>query len=177
MYTPSGIFTVDDVAHLVKVDMGLSATDFTSSQYKTFIDKSLTRINSKISTVLIASGISVQTSITPTPNDVILNLIILQTECIVAKNKRRQAIAKGIKVKDGDSFIDTTSAFGGHGAVVEDYCNDIDEAIQDYIRNTVGAGVNGKLITYGTSNVIEELDHNGDSSGERDWTSPFDNSR
>jgi hypothetical protein len=178
MATPSGVYTVDDIVHLVKVDMGLSDTDYTSSQYKSLVDKSLIRLNRRISTALVASGsTTVQAIISPNPTDTILDLIILQTECLVAQNQRRQAISKGIKVRDGDSSIDTTSSFGGHAQVVKDYCDEIDEAILDYIRDVNGANINGKLITYGNSNVIESVDHNGDSSGERDWTSPFDNSR
>lgn len=163
---------IDNIIDIIKIDMGLT-TEYTDSQYETLISKALRRLNRKIGTSLSISQTT--GTIDPSPTDTILDLIILQTECLIAKNRRGQAVSKGIRVRDGDSSIDTTASFSGHESVVRDYCDELDKAIDDYRAISDGAATYGDIVWYGNSPVTEELDHDGESYNDRDWTSPFDN--
>jgi len=169
---------LDNLVALVKIDMGLADTVFTDDQYELLLSKALNRLNRKLSLTGTTSELSInQTdgSIQPTPDASMQDLIVLQAECLIAKNLRRTAIGKGIKVKDGPSSIDTTASFKGQDDVVQDFCGELDDAVDQFIRTVDGPETYGALITYENSNVYVEMDHNGDGDGSiRDKRSPFD---
>ena len=111
-------------------------------------------------------------------SDSVTDIVLLQVECILAKTLRRSAVSKGIRVKDGDSSIDTTAGFDGHAGVVDDICGELNQAIIDYKvqdpDGEAGAAAFGKLVTYDNSEIIIDVDHNGQKSRQRDYRSPFD---
>ena len=166
-------------------DMALTATSYTDTQWAYLADKSVRRINRK----LYLDGTDVELSISGvdssgviirsdagTITDALADIVLLQVECLVAKNIRRSSVSKGIKVRDGDSEIDTTASFGGHNQVVSDSCDELKDAISMYLVNDPesSAATYGALITYDNKNIIIDADHNGDSAGTRDYSSPFD---
>lgn len=171
------------------VDMALSSTSFTDTQWAYLADKSVRRLNRKLRTEgensqlsisgVDSSGVIVRSD-SGSISDSLADIVLLQVECLVAKNIRRSSVGKGIKVRDGDSEIDTTASFGGHNMVVSDACSELDSAIKEFLSNdpesTSDASTYGALITYDNSNIIVDADHNGDSGGTRDYSSPFDSS-
>jgi hypothetical protein len=172
----SAFTNIDNVIEIIKTNMGLD-TEYTQTEYETFISKALRRLNRRLFFTGTTSVLSISSStgsITPTPNDTIFDLIILQSECLISKNIRRQAVSKGIRVRDGDSEIDTTAGFSGHSDVVKDFCGELEDAIKDYLVNHDGAGQHGDMIGYADQEIYEVLDHNGDAYNERELSSPFD---
>jgi hypothetical protein len=169
------------VVESVKLDLGLT-TEYTVAQYRRFIEKTLRRLNRRLrftsSTTPAALSYDADTDIiTPTPTDTIMDLIILQMECLVSKERRRDAVGKGIKVKDGDTAIDTTASFSGHSAVVNDFCGDCDQAIKEYLQHNVDNPADyGDIVWYGNRKIEADMTHDGEgSSATQTYVSPFEN--
>jgi len=164
----------------VKLDMGLSSTTFTGAQYIRFIQKTLRRLNRKLRYVGTSDALSYSSSthnISPALNDNIRDLIILQIECMISKERRRDAVGKGIRVKDGDTEIDTTASFGGHSAVVQDYCGELKEALDDFILHNIDSPAdNADVVWYANRKIEADMDHDGEGSDATIvHTSPFEN--
>jgi hypothetical protein len=170
---------LDDIIEDVKLDMGLT-NEFTRQDYERFLNKALKRLNRKLRYTGTANALSYSSStknISPTPDNSIYDLILLQIECLISKERRRDAVGKGIRVKDGDTEIDTTASFGGHDAVVSDYCGELQEAIKDYLLHNVDSPAdNADIIWYGSRKIEADMDHDGEGSDITIvQTSPFEN--
>jgi hypothetical protein len=178
--------TVSGIKERSEVDLGLSTTAYNNAEWTSLVDRSVSRINRKLSLeggdgeLTLASGTYTRSDL-GNLSDSITDIVLLQTECIVVKSLRRSSISKGIRVKDGDSSIDTTASFGGHDDVVSDICGELDKAILDYQvadpDGEAGAAAFGDLITYDDQEIIVDQDHNGQTGGQRDYRSPFDESQ
>ncbi len=147
-------------------------TDITESQIRDLFVKAIRRVNRRIGGTF--AYYAATSGISPTPTETQGDIILLQAECLFAKRRYSSAVSKGISVKDADTAIDTTSAFAGYREVQKSICDDLNDAIREYMLITAGAEVYGEVVWYANQNVIEEIDHNGDAYNERDWTSPFD---
>jgi len=171
------------------IDMALTSSTFTDLEWSYLTDKSVRRVNRKLNIVgedsqLSVSGVDVSGVIVRSDsgviNDSLADIVLLQVECLVAKNTRRSSVGKGIKVRDGDSEIDTTASFDGHNQVVTDACSELQMAIIQYLQSdpesSSDASKYGSLITYDDKFIITDVDHGGDSAGTRDYSSPFDQS-
>ena len=108
----------------------------------------------------------VDDEISPVPNDGESDLILLQTECLIATRERNTAIRKGVNVKQDDSSIDTTgnlSAFnqavGGEGGI----CTLLKEALVEYETSGANgvAALYGEIIWRGNSDKYNDADFNG----------------
>jgi hypothetical protein len=169
-----------DVADLItqlRLDLDITTSDYTDAELQIFIEKALNRLNRKLKFTGTSAELSFSSStgtITPTPNSTIFDLIVLQVECIIVKTRRAESVKKGIKVRDGDSSIDTTAGFGGHGDMVRDACQEVDEAIKKYLRDQGDAAVHGQMMQYGDQEILIDHSHDGQTDFERDFTSPFD---
>jgi len=179
----AGFTNVDNFYDQVKLDLAIDDTLFTDAQMDIFMVKSLNRLNRNLSLTGTDYELSLDqttSSVLPTPDSSVHDLIILQMECLISKNIRRNSVGKGIKVRDGDSEIDTTASFGGHNQVVLDACSELSDAVAKYLFNDPNSSSNpalhGGLITYDNSFTITDVDHAGDSAGTRDYSSPFDSS-
>jgi len=175
---------LQNITDLVKLDLGLSDTDFTDVQFQQFTQKAVNRINRR----LCLTGTSKQLSfdegtgtITPTPNATIFDFLIMQIECFIVRNLRKVAVGKGIRVRDGETEIDTTAGFGGFKDQVTDICGELEMAVTDHLKREDQAefsSVTSKyadVIWYGSSRVCEDLDHDGQNSGHRRCIiSPFE---
>jgi hypothetical protein len=67
--------------------------------------------------------------------DPLFNLLLLKTECMLAKRAHFDAAGKGIRVRDGDTEIDTSVSFAGLRSLVNDPggpCGEYDRALQGY---------------------------------------------
>jgi hypothetical protein len=160
----------------IKLDLGIT-TEFTDAQIVIFIEKALTRLNRRLNFTGTVSELSFSSStglITPTPSESIHDLILLQTECLIVKTRQATAVNKGIRVRDGDSMIDTTAGFRGHGDVVSSVCDELEEAIKTFLRDVEGAQKHGDLVWYGNSRIIETDDHDGQAHFSKSFQSPFD---
>ena len=168
---------VDNLVEQIKLDLGLT-NEYTQSQYEIFIVKALNRINRKLAytgTVRELRFDDTTGTIIPTPNSTMLDIILLQIECLMVKQSRKAAVSKGIRVRDGDSQIDTTAGFGGHDSVVKDICGELDDAIADALWGDDAVIDSAEIIWYGNSRIYADMDHDGDGSGEtKDYSSPFD---
>lgn len=179
----AAINTASGIKERAELDLGLASDAYTDTQWVSITERSVSRINRKLN-LEDQDGELVYTSGTYTRDDAadvsqsVSDIVLLQAECLVSKALRRTAVSKGIRVKDGDSSIDTTSGFSGHGDIVDDFCGELSQAIIDYkVQDPdleAGAAAFGGLITYDNSNTLTDASHNGDSAGERDYTSPFD---
>lgn len=175
---------LQNVKDQVKLDLGLT-TEFTSEQLNTFIKKALNRLNRRLELTGTSGQLSLNTStglISPTPSPTILDFIVLQTECLITKRDRRVAIGKGIRVRDGETEIDTTASFRGWHDTVRDICDELKEAIEDFMededKKTYQTAFNdADNVWYGNSNICEDLFHNGQGDGRtRCIESPYETS-
>lgn len=155
----------------VALDLG-NPTDITNAQIRDLIVKAIRRVNWRIGTSF--SYYSTASGIAPIPTETQGDIIILQAECLLSKRRYTSAVSKGISVKDGDTAIDSTSAFKGYDAVMKDVCGDLDRLINEYKLDQNGAETNGDCIWYGNTNTEYDCDHNGDQDVTRYYESPFD---
>lgn len=177
---------IDNIIEQLKLDLGLRDTDFTQSQLETFIIKALNKINRSLCLAGTDQELHLDETtgtITPPINSAGLDLILMSVECLIVRRDRRVAISKGIRVRDGDSEIDTTAGFVGQRELSQDLCNDYEKAIAQLLYNgcaiTEGGmdRIPGDLIWYGNSRIYADMDHDGQGSGQtRDFSSPFDSS-
>ena len=170
---------VDDIIEDIKVDLGLT-DEFTTSNYRRLIQKSLRRLNRRLrftGTSDAMSYTSSTNSIAPALTDTLRDILVLQVECLISKERRRDAVGKGIKVKDGDTQIDTTASFRGHDSVVSDFCGDLDEAIKDYLLHEVDSPADhAEVIWYGSRKLEADMEHDGEGSYDTIvYESPFEN--
>lgn len=178
----SSFDNIQDVKDQVKLDLGLT-TEFTDSQLTTFVIKAINRLNRRLELTGTSSELSFDAgtgTISPSPNSTMQDFIVMQTECLIIKRDRRVAIGKGIRVKDGETEIDTTASFGGWNDAVNDICEELNDAIEEFKEETdkdiyYAAYDSAENIWYGTRRICEDLDHAGQGDGHtRCTTSPYD---
>ncbi len=179
----SASFTnAENLFELVKID--LDESTLTNPQLEKFLTKTLDWLNFKLRLTGTSGELSYDGSageILPSPNSTIFSFIIMRMECLILKRRQASAVGTGIKVRDGDSQIDTTASFSGHRDVVRDVCGELDKCIERYLEDLAagvfgdaGAANNGGLIWHGNQRIIEDTDHDGQAFGTRDFRSPFD---
>ena len=181
----AAINTVSGILERSTIDLGLASDAYTNTEWDSLVSRSVVRINRKLSLtgndgeLTLASGTYTRDDAAAV-TDSIGDIVLLQTECIISKSLRRSAVSKGIRVKDGDSSIDTTASFTGHNDIVEDICGELSEALTSYLTvdpdGEAGAATHGGLITYDNSEITTEQNHNGETTHLRDYRSPFDES-
>lgn len=168
---------IDKITTQIKKDIALSATELTDSDIEVFIQKALDRLNLKLNFEGTSKELSFNDSlgtINPSPSSTIRAMIVMQAECLILKRRHADAVTKGIKVRDGDSEIDTTAGFRGHGDVVGSVCDDLEVCISRFLSGQEGgAAEHGGLIWAGNSRNFEDADHDGQSSETRDFRSQF----
>jgi len=179
------ITSVSGIKERAEIDLGLATTDYTDAQWGSLTERAVTRTNRR----LALAGTDVELIYSPSTltyartdaasvSDSLADIVLMQVECIAIKQLMRTAVNKGIKVKDGDSSIDTTAGFGGHDSLVSNVCSELDQAILDYKINEAdgSATKSGALVTYDDQQLFVDFDHDGDAYGLRDYQSPFDHS-
>jgi len=181
----SALSTVSGVKERATVDLGLASDAYTDAEWDSIVDRSVTRTNRKLSLtgnngeLALVSGTYTRSD-AGAVTDSVGDIVLLQSECLITKALRRTAVSKGIRVKDGDSSIDTTASFGGHDSIVEDVCGELATAINEYKSSDPdgesGAATYGGLVTYDDQEIIVDQDHNGQTFSSRDYRSPFDDS-
>ncbi len=158
---------ISNYVEAIKNDFG-EDTDYTNTDYVNLVIKAIRRVNWRINTLF--SYYPTVSGISPVPTEQQADIIVAQAECLLSKRMRSKAVSKGIMVKDGDSQIDTTAAFGGYKDLVDDNCQNLEKLIALYMSENCA----GELITHGDQNTQVEEYHNGDANHTRDYSSPFD---
>ncbi len=171
-----------DITDLVKLDLGLT-DEFTDSEYNDFVNKAVKRVNRRLCLTGTSNQMIFDTGtgiITPAPNDTLLDIIVLQIECFVVTRDRKTAVGKGIRVKDGETEIDTTASFGGFDQQVKAICGELDEAVKEFLRKADKASFsdvvsnNADVIWYGNTRICEDLLHDGQGGNRRCHASPYE---
>lgn len=91
-------------------------------------------------------NISVDTdTISPDPVDLqdsaFVNLVALRTNLIFADSQyRTMALKAGLRVKDGDTSIDTTKTLAGYGVILQNAQNAYDSAKDEYLAGNMTPG-------------------------------------
>lgn len=172
-----GFSGIEEIAQQIKTDIAATATELSDEAIKIFIIKSLDRLNIK----LMLEGTDAELSfddgngvVVPTPSSSIKALIVMQAECLIVKKRQSDAVRKSIRVRDGESEIDTTAGFGGHGDVVNNVCDELKDAIEAFLRSQGGPEQHGDLIWHGNQRLFEEANHDGQAFRRKDMRSPFD---
>jgi hypothetical protein len=84
--------------------------------------------------------------------DPIFNLILLRSECMIAKRAHFDAAGKGIRVRDGDTEIDTSVSFAGLASLVNDQggpCAEYQKMLEGYCAY-IFRTTEGDITKYGT---------------------------
>ncbi len=97
------------------------------------------------------------------------DLIVIQTQCNIAKRELYNASRKGARIRQDESSVDTAAglsvlkeAVNGEGGV----CTELEAAIAEYleenpIETTSVAGTYGENIWQGNKKLYEDVDHDG----------------
>jgi len=128
---------ITNMIRFIRMDIGDdgSTQTYTDAQFMTMVQKSTFRVDADLAfglsvpqsggfiefeqavsgSTFLASGVFIKptgaaTSGVPAP---LFNLILLKTECLLAKRSQFDAAGKAIRVRDGDTEIDTSVGFGG----------------------------------------------------------------
>jgi len=180
----SAFDNLGDLKTQVKLDLNIT-TQYTEDELNLFIQKAVNRLNRRLEFTGTANELSIDAgtgAIIPTPDSTIQDFLVMQTECLIIKTDRRVAVGKGIRVKDGETEIDTTASFKGFKDVVDDICGELAQAVEDFLIDEVENTYNVAFqdadnIWYGNSNICENLFHNGQGDGRtRCEVSPYDSS-
>lgn len=156
---------IDDIVSLVKLDLNLT-NEFIEDQYRLFVTKALNRLNRCLCFTGTANELSLDTTtgaITPAPNSEIQDFIVMQVECLIVKRDNKIAIGRGIRVRDGETEIDTTAGFGGFRDFLQSVCGELDDACQRFLKKQdesqwADATICGaQNIWLGTMNVCEQM--------------------
>ena len=171
-----------DITDLVKLDLGLT-DEFTDAEYNDFVNKAVKRINRRLCLTGTSSQMVFDTGtgiITPAPNDTFIDFLVMQIECFLVKRDRKTAVGKGIKVKDGETSIDTTASFKGFDDQIGNICGELSDAVDDYLDKQDKAAFsdvvsqNAEVIWYGNTRICEDLLHDGDGGNRRCHASPYE---
>ena len=136
-----------------------STQTFTDTQLVTMINKSTIRVDSDLAfglmqaqsggfirfdqassgSTFLPSGIFQlpQGAFSGGVPDALFNLIVLKSECLLAKRSQFDAAGKAIRVRDGDTEIDTSVGFGGLKDLTEGAggpCAEYKEALAGYLK-------------------------------------------
>lgn len=152
-----------NMIRFIRLDIGDDGTTqtYTDTQLITMVNKTTIRVDAAIASCLSAKGgtavsggfvqfaqaISGTThlpsgifilpsgSFTGGVPDPLFNLILLKTECMLAKRAHFDAAGKAIRVRDGDTEIDTSVSFAGLSSLVNDPngpCAEFEKFLQGY---------------------------------------------
>ena len=162
---PSGTL-IEALGDDVALDFGLtivaSGTGFLRETMNELIDKSLTRINRNIeSNFLIIQG-----DITPLPSQSVVDLIILQTECLLSIRSNEIARVnpsiKKVRLEEIElefSDVDTLRSKDINSKF--SFCAELEKVLLQYRVNIIGAGISGEIIWDGNTRRFEDVDHDG----------------
>jgi hypothetical protein len=167
------IITTAQLIAELSTDTGI--TDEESLQ--DFLQKAIIRLNGR----LVAAGATTTISVDDNCNVIVSgdyaatlhSLLLLQTECLIAKKRHFDAVSKGIKIKSGSDEVDTTAAFRGYQDVSKSICNELNDALVEFTDLLKkGATENyADMIWYGNQRKYEDVDHDGQHQERRH---PFD---
>lgn len=158
----STLITKDDLAEDVSIDMGDVVS---ASGALTYIPKAIRRVNRRLHFCDTSNEITCDASgIITAPDCGVIDILILQTECMIAKTNQGEAVDKGIRIRSGQDEVDTTAAFGGYDSAVKNVCEELKDAIEDYLKEAeygANTAANAGLIWYGEQRKYEDAEHDG----------------
>ena len=178
MAIPSTWASISGLADDVILDLGDNG--LTWAQASGLIVKSVKRLNRRLRLSGTSSKMTIHSSgyVKNVSNNTIEDFLVMQAECLAVKRGYSEAVSKGIRIRSGQDEVDTTSGFRGYIDVVNSICQELTDAIRDYLRDTYGddalLDASGKLIWYGTQRRREDYTKDGDKRGTRYYDSPFD---
>lgn len=157
---PAGNDTTN-LIRFIRMDIGDDGTPttYTDTQLVTMIAKSTIRVDADLAfglsvpqsgglveyeqsisgSTFLASGTflkpaGVSSGGLPAP---LFNLVLLKTECLIAKRTHFDAAGKAIRVRDGDTEIDTSVGFGGLKDLTEGKggpCAAYENSLEEYLK-------------------------------------------
>lgn len=171
---------ITNMIRFIRMDIGDDGTTqtYTDAQLMTMVQKSTMRVDAAIANCLTSKGGTAvsggfaqfeQALSGSTPQasgtfilpsgasasglpDPIFNLILLKTECMLAKRAHFDAAGKGIRVRDGDTEIDTSVSFAGLASLVNDSggpCAEFEKMLNGYC-DWIHRTTEGDVTKYGT---------------------------
>lgn len=104
-------------------------------------------------------------------------LITLKAACIIQTNRYQDAVGSSIRVKDGDSEIDTTTGFGGHKDLLTlGPCKAYDDILEDLMleESALRGGIGKAVVTpYSHIDLTSGGSHHLGAFGRRDTVDFF----
>jgi hypothetical protein len=135
-YTDTQLITTVSKSTLrVDYDLGVGLSQATSGGYIQFAQS----LSGTSTSTFLASGAFYVSSgiVTSTIPNQLFNLILLKSECILAKRSHFDSAGKAIRVRDGDTEIDTSVGFGGLQQLTAGEggpCAEYDKALAGYLK-------------------------------------------
>lgn len=156
-----------ELREAIRADIGddneEQAPRFPDEKLDVFINTALKRLARRVELdITITDG-----ELSRTPTSAEFDLIVLQTECLIATRERYSAIRKGVRVRQDENEVDTSvglspflQAVSGEGGV----CTLLEEAIKQTLSQNSGAALYGENIWHGNRKLYEDVDHDGQGS-------------
>ncbi len=150
--------TVALIIEEARIDLGdfdSTAYTYTDTQMKKYMDKAVNFVLKRKLTIacfpyIYSAGILTPDPSAQTDNDVaIRNLIMLSMEYIIERGEFRGALGSSIKVRDGDTELDTGSSLGSYDKLIGGSSgskSELDKAIREF--DMVGGGSAGPTLGY-----------------------------
>ena len=138
---------------------------YTDHALNIFIRSALNRLKSRVGLAIsISNG-----TLVPAASQEESDLILLQVRCMIARREYVSASRKGIKIRQGDSSIDTTSVLTPYKDLSKEVCTQLEESIIEYITKKIPefdsvTSLYAENIWHGTQHLYETGDHAGDGS-------------
>lgn len=178
---PSGTL-IATIQTEMTIDVGLSiaasgTATITQADVDIFTDKSIRRVNRKLGTSMVIAG----GDITPTPTNALVDLVVLQGECLLSKWLNQKAATgqdrgvkmvklEGIQIQfdDVDRLKNQDSKYG--------FCAELEEAMKQYRVSDLAVNA-GELIWNGNSRRFEDADHDGTTYEHRHYDKQDDGNK
>jgi len=138
---------------------------YTDNALNIFIRSALKRLKSRVGlSISISNG-----TLSPAATEEESDLISLQVRCMIARREYVSASRKGIKIRQGDSSIDTTGTLGPYKDLSKEVCTQLEDSIKEYIVKKAPefdsvTSLHAENIWHGNQHLFEEGDHAGDGS-------------
>lgn len=129
-------------------DLGSDPT-YTDSRLEELLVVASVYINQEIPFSTSYTISVVNCSISPEPDEIFINLMVLKAACILTRGTQRISATNAYIIHDGTSKIDGRQPALSNKDVANDYCKEYEDAVE---QHRLGNAVVGKAI-FGPSNI------------------------
>ncbi len=134
---------------------------YTDPQMVRFMERSLIKINGALATSFL---VDVSGVVSPTPTNDQQDVIVLCSECVIARRELSTAARNAISAKQDENSVNTSVGLPALKQHATDICGEAKLKLNELFRELQGAGANGQIIWAGNERLFEDVDF--DNTGD-----------